>query len=156
MFSTAYVCCCPHHTPTAYERVYAVGLWCGQHNILWSIYRGEQYQCSPHHMSMVWGTHILWTTCFMLWRHIVWVYTVGITTICCGEHMLWEYTVDDTVYPVGNTSANIPWVLCCGQHRHMMWVTLSSTVYIHVIHNIQPTVYECVYTVDDMVWITLT
>ena len=72
---------------------------------------------------------------------MLWVYAVGITTIYCGKHMLWAYTVDDTGYAVDIIV--------------MMWVTSSSTVYINVIHNISPTVYECIYTVDDMVWITL-
>ena len=72
--------------------------------------------------------------------------SVGITALCRGEHMLWVYAVDDIVYSVGHKSAYIPWVICCGQHRYMMWVTWLSTLYIHVIHIIYPR-YMIVYTV---------
>ena len=130
--------------------------------MLWNICSGEQCQCYPHHMHMVWATHILWITCYILWVHIVWViycghhgyipwdtYAVGIysgrQSIYCGEHMLWIYTVDDTIYTVGNTSIYIPWVICCGQQRYMMWVRYCPHYIHNVTHSISPTVYEGIY-----------
>ena len=76
---------------------------------------------------------------------MMWVYVVGIATIYRGIHMMWVYTVDDSVYSVGHKSAYIPWVICCVHNIDMMWVTWLSTVYIHVIHIIYPTVYDCIY-----------
>ena len=85
--------------------------------------------------------------------HMPWVYAVGITIIYRGQHMLWVYDVDDIVYSVGHKSTYIPWVICCGQHRYMMWVTWLSTLYIHVIHIIYPR-YMILYTVYNMLWTT--
>ena len=109
MLSTAYACCSPQHIPTVYKHVYAVGICCGYHFMLWVIYRGEPCHCCPHHIHMVWTTHILWTTCYMLWRHIVWV-------IYCGynEHILWG------TYAVG---------ICCGNHDDMLWGTYAVDIH---------------------------
>ena len=63
----------------------------------------------------------------------------------CGEHMLWIYAVDDTVYTVGYTSTYIPWVICCGQQRYMMWVRFSPHYMHNVTHSISPTVHEGIY-----------
>ena len=47
----------------------------------------------------------------------------------------------------------IPWVLCCGYHWYILWTTMLptpymvlSTSYIHVVHNITPTVYKTCMT----------
>ena len=67
---------------------------------------------------------------------MMWVCTVG--------DMLWVHAVDDTVYSVGHTSTYILWVICCEQHRYMMWVTWLSTVYTCYPHHIL-TVYDFIY-----------
>ena len=67
--------------------------------------------------------------------------------------MLWVYGVDDIVYSVGQKSRYIPWIICRGQHRYMMWVTLFSTLYTLGIHIIYPR-YMILYTVGNMPWTT--
>ena len=161
-YTVGYICC-------GYimwvSRPYAVDNICCGH-ILWvsrlccgNIYRGWYVVeittiCCGRHRYMMWVTwlstvyvHVIHNISPTVYDCIY--YNVGITTICCGQHMLWACTVGITtmlwkhmmwVYDVEITT------IYCGQHRYMMWVTSGlSTVYVHVIHNISPTVYDCIY-----------
>ena len=130
MFSTAYACCCPHHTPTAYEHV-----CCG---------------------FMVWTTkyaveHIPWRTMSMFptpyaygvgntypvddMFYAVETYSVGIH---CGnnDHMLWG------TYAVGIYCGRHS--ISCGEHKCkytvglMLWTTSTYDVGNIVVHSIYP------------------
>ena len=78
-------------------------------------------------MHMVWTTHMMWMSWYILWGHIVW-------DICCGNH------------------EHIPWVtyavgILCGYHDHMLWTTYAVGIYCGYHDYAVET-----YTVGDMLW----
>ena len=93
-------------------------------------------------------------------------YPVEEWNIYCGYHILWVYAVDDTtvgnmlwtpsIYTVGNDREYVPWMTCCGYHRHRLG-TPQYILYVSTRCAPQYTRISCGwYTVDiiDILWAT--
>ena len=117
---TIYILCCPRHI------LHSIYIWCCPHHMLHVVHTIKNV---THGINVIWCGE----------SGISGFYAVDNILICCGSvdsvHMVW--------------TTHMLWIICCGQHVHIPWVTWVM-VWVYAVGTLSSAIWcGLPYAVDD-------